>query len=212
MNRDDVNLIFLKIKHWQLFLLFSFPWLLYLCIVLVDYWGHFQHSDIIVISLFCLFDSYWPIILSFSPLVWLFYAYSLMCAFDDRVPSSLKIGRGFALFCFSLPFFFFVTVWLFLFGFLNMLCVPPPIGDGLLLFLFWFDYLFWPLGLLLLFYGVYLLAKTMKIAELQRNVQGKEVLGDFFLFLFFPIGVWFLQPRVNRWVELAEEKRETMVE
>ena len=39
------------------------------------------------------------------------------------------------------------------------------------------------------------------MAELQRRVQVKEVLGDFFLFLFFPVGVWFLQPKVNRMCE-----------
>ncbi|MBR4841441.1 MAG: hypothetical protein IK005_13350, partial [Paludibacteraceae bacterium] len=46
-----------------------------------------------------------------------------------------------------------------------------------------------------------ILAKRMKMAELQRRVQVKEVLGDFFLFLFFPVGVWFLQPKVNRMCE-----------
>lgn len=54
---------------------------------------------------------------------------------------------------------------------------------------------------LFVLYALYRLAKLMNMAELQRNPQKKEYIGDFFRFLFFPIGVWSLQPRVNRLFE-----------
>jgi len=41
-------------------------------------------------------------------------------------------------------------------------------------------------------------AKTLKSIELRRKASFGEYLGDFFLIVFLPVGIWFLQPRVNR--------------
>lgn len=54
-----------------------------------------------------------------------------------------------------------------------------------------------------MFYGMYHLARLMKARELQRSVTFSDFSAEFFLFWFFPIGVWILQPRVNR---MAEEQ------
>jgi hypothetical protein len=52
-----------------------------------------------------------------------------------------------------------------------------------------------------IFYSLYFLAKTLKTAELQREVTFSDFAGEFFLAWFFPIGVWILQPRINRMME-----------
>lgn len=43
----------------------------------------------------------------------------------------------------------------------------------------------------------YIAAKVLVAAERQRNVTFNDFSGDFFAFLFYPIGVWWLQPRIN---------------
>ena len=48
-----------------------------------------------------------------------------------------------------------------------------------------------------IFYCLYFVAKTYKTAELQREVSFGDFVGEFFLFWFYPIGVWFLQPKIN---------------
>lgn len=48
-----------------------------------------------------------------------------------------------------------------------------------------------------MFYGFYFTAKTVKTAELQRGVTFNDYAGEFFLMWFFPIGVWFIQPKIN---------------
>lgn len=53
------------------------------------------------------------------------------------------------------------------------------------------------------FYCMYHAAKTLKAAELQRKVTFGDFAGEFFLMWFFPVGVWILQPRINKIV--AEE-------
>lgn len=52
-----------------------------------------------------------------------------------------------------------------------------------------------------IFYNVYFVAKTIKTAELQREAVFGEYIGEFFLILIFPIGIWFIQPRINRMVQ-----------
>lgn len=49
-----------------------------------------------------------------------------------------------------------------------------------------------------IFYCLYFVAKTIKTAELQRETAFSDFVGEFFLIWFFPIGIWFIQPRVNQ--------------
>jgi len=55
-------------------------------------------------------------------------------------------------------------------------------------------------------YSLYFSVKTIRTLELQKEVKFDECIGDFFLFWFFPIGIWFLQPRINR---LNEERNDS---
>jgi len=49
-----------------------------------------------------------------------------------------------------------------------------------------------------LIYCIYFNAKSLKTVELQRPVNFSDYLGEFLLFLFFPIGIWLIQPKINR--------------
>jgi hypothetical protein len=52
-----------------------------------------------------------------------------------------------------------------------------------------------------IFYCLYFVAKTFKTVELQREVTFSDFAGEFFLFWFFPIGVWIVQPKINKMIE-----------
>jgi len=63
--------------------------------------------------------------------------------------------------------------------------------------------LFLPAMLLALFcliYAIYYIAKNIVMAEKKRNVTFKEIEMTFFLLLFFWIGIWVIQPRLNKLV------------
>ena len=47
------------------------------------------------------------------------------------------------------------------------------------------------------FYLMAFPAKVLISIEKQRTASLGEYIGDFFLFLFLPVGIWFLQPRLN---------------
>jgi hypothetical protein len=43
--------------------------------------------------------------------------------------------------------------------------------------------------------------RTLKSIEKGRKADIGECIGDFFLVVFLPIGIWFLQPRINKVTE-----------
>jgi hypothetical protein len=54
------------------------------------------------------------------------------------------------------------------------------------------------LALLSIFYALYFVSRVLVSEEKQREVSFKEHQIECFLFFVFVIGVWFLQPRINR--------------
>jgi hypothetical protein len=49
-----------------------------------------------------------------------------------------------------------------------------------------------------LLYDLYFLSKSLRLVENGKRVSFSDYAGAFFLFCFFPVGIWFLQPRINR--------------
>lgn len=48
-------------------------------------------------------------------------------------------------------------------------------------------------------------AKTLKSIEIDKEAKLGDYIGDFFLIVFLPIGIWFLQPRINRILKTKEK-------
>jgi hypothetical protein len=55
-----------------------------------------------------------------------------------------------------------------------------------------------------IFYCLYFVSKTFKTVELQREVSFSDFAGEFFMIWFFPIGVWIVQPKINKMIENNE--------
>jgi len=49
-----------------------------------------------------------------------------------------------------------------------------------------------------IFYCLYFTAKALKAVELQRPVTFGHFADEFFLLWCYPIGIWFIQPRINK--------------
>lgn len=60
------------------------------------------------------------------------------------------------------------------------------------------------LAMFFMFYSNYFISKHLVMAEEKRPVTFNDFAGPFFLVWFFPIGIWFIQPRINK---LYEEHR-----
>jgi hypothetical protein len=49
-----------------------------------------------------------------------------------------------------------------------------------------------------IFYNLYFISKSLKAVELNREPALNEYIPDFILMWFFIVGVWFIQPRINK--------------
>lgn len=52
-----------------------------------------------------------------------------------------------------------------------------------------------------MFYSLYFVAKTVKTVELQRTVSFSDFAGEFFMIWFYPVGIWIVQPKINKMIE-----------
>lgn len=48
------------------------------------------------------------------------------------------------------------------------------------------------------FYGFYFVSKNLEMANRRQKVKFYDFAGAFFLLIIFPIGIWFLQPKINQ--------------
>lgn len=57
-----------------------------------------------------------------------------------------------------------------------------------------------------MFYLLYFVSKSLVLAETSKPASFYDYAGPFFLLWFFPIGIWIVQPKVNR---LYSERQNT---
>jgi hypothetical protein len=66
--------------------------------------------------------------------------------------------------------------------------------------LFGFIFILHLLSMFGIFYSLYFVAKTIKTVELQTKVSFSDFAGEFLLIWFFPIGIWVVQPKINKMI------------
>lgn len=184
----------LTLKHWQLFLpLLGLPFLIHINFI----YGYLtrepeseQYSELVKYTIAVILIS----IYIFSGLMLWFR----MISVDLQVylPNELRLNvKKFKAF-FTIP----IVYALFFLIFLLYLVVGQYEPNTNLLLILTAIHLFSTFCYL---YIIYFASKTIKTIEENRKVKFKEFQTDFILMCLFPIGIWILQPRVNK---IAKEK------
>lgn len=57
-----------------------------------------------------------------------------------------------------------------------------------------------------IFYSIYFVAKTIKTVELQKELEFSDFAGECFMVWFNIFGIWILQPKINKMAEQLEAK------
>jgi len=184
---------FLNAKHWKIFsLIFGIS--LFVQIAL-DSSGILHSRDIINKNESALngFISSQISVLIFM-LVFFSWIWSVVNKFTTNFPKevSCKSKKFKILLIFSLIYYLVVTIIIFLLANLNL-----SLGDN---FKFILIAIFAPLHLFSLYciyYCMFFFSKVIKTMELQREVVFKDFVSEFLMLIFFPIGIWLLQPKIN---------------
>jgi len=190
---------FLKAKHWQIFLLtFGLPYLLQAIV------SYFLFSDENPLK----FMKIMPFIMVFMISGILGWFWAVAIKLQSKIPAEVKMKvRKFKIFFFIPLIYILFILGSFGFMFTNVLQngqLPSGISMGLSMLIIFPLHLF---SMFCIMYSFYFAAKTFKTVELQREVEFSDFAGEFFLFWFFPIGIWVVQPKINKMIELYAEKK-----
>jgi hypothetical protein len=188
---------FLKVKHWQLFLLiFGFPTIFQLV---------FMSSIFSAISTNpgpeMIFSTmkFFPILMILFMAILLGWFWSIAIGLQKKVPEhiTMKVKKFKTFFLIYLAYILCLTI-LIAFamnGMMSGVNEPSVVNIGTMFAIIVPLHLF---SMFCILYSLYFVAKTFKTVELQREVKFSDFAGEFFLILFYPVGIWIIQPKINK--------------
>lgn len=197
--------IFLRAKHWQLFLaIFAIPFVFQMFFV-----GSVMAKAVVnenpeeVFSMF----SWFPVIMIIYMFGLFGWIWSVGVGLQKYLPEgvTMKTGRLKIFLGIAITYFILFSFWIaYAFNYVADDVVqyqeggrqaPPDLS-----FLKWIAVII-PMhffSMFAIFYSFYFNAKTLRSIELGRKAKTDDYLGQFFLFWFWFVGIWIMQPTINK--------------
>ncbi|WP_418602933.1 hypothetical protein [Hwangdonia sp.] len=186
--------IFLKAKHWQLFIvMLGIPVLFQFYTMYNMFSGFEMESNPNPENVMDMFQVF-PIIMILFTGVFFGWFWSIAIGLQKEIPQEVKMKvKKFKAF-FFIPLVYIIFLMIYIGALFSEIGINDS-NSG------WIVALILPLHLFsmfCIFYSMYFVAKTIKTAELQRKVGFGDFAGEFFLLWFYFIGIWIIQPKVNK--------------
>lgn len=205
--------LFLKAKHWQLFILmFGLP-------MLIQGFGMAQFFELIqeiemmeqtgdvsprvIIESILSFVSIMMVVTVLVSSLLFAWMWSVGVGLQDKIPEGLKLEVKLFKASLIFPIVYFLLIGGAMATFISMLPndienINPddfPIPGASIFSLVFLAHI---ASIVAMIYNMYFTAKTIKTAEFQSAVTFNDFIGEFFMVWFFPIGIWMLQPTINK--------------
>jgi len=188
---------FLKLKHWQIFtMIFGLPILLRIAFILTFFTSQ---SGLLEVDPYLNILSFFALIL--STLVFFFWLWSVGIELKRKIPSQYQFkNTKFIIAFWSIFMIIFIVFIRFVVAFGTDIFNQDLMSFSFLILFAYVLFLF-SIILIPLSYCIYFAAKIIATLELNKKLKFSEFLNEFFLLLFFPIGIWVIQPKINALVE-----------
>lgn len=192
----------LKAKHWHLFVLtFLIPIVVQFIIVgriLTKLSGYGVSDPSAVFD----YMTYFPILMILYSGVLFSWYWAVGTGLQKKIKPNIQMKVNKFKIFFSIPIIYFLLFAIFISQvFAQMMeynSTPDPSLIGIIALVIIPLHFF---ALFCMLYVIYFVSKTIKTIEMERNVKFSEFLGEFILIMFFPIGVWIIQPRINKMID-----------
>lgn len=189
---------FLKAKHWQLFIIMLGIPLLFQFYTMFNFFSDLDSESIPnpenLRNTFQLF----PLIMVLFSLVFFGWFWSIAIGLQRNIPAEIKMNvKKFKIF-FFIPLIYIIFFMFYIGGLFSGIGTNRFSNGGGIIAVILPLHLF---SMFCIFYSMYFVAKTIKTAELQRKVGFEDFAGEFFLLWFYFIGIWIIQPKVNKLYE-----------
>lgn len=183
MTKQENVPFLLRLKHWQAFLLlFVLPFLLQFGLPELFDAAGVEPGWVVTLLLDAL-----------PSVTYLLWIWRVGLHLYGRLPVQIKISPVY-LHLGALYFVLYTLLFVYTLGLVKASVLEGNLPYGMLLLLA-------PMHLLATFcflYMVYFAARSLVSVEQQQVVSGGAFTRTYLLFLFLPIGIWFLQPRLNK--------------
>jgi hypothetical protein len=177
---------FLTAKHWQLFLLFiGLPMVLQISLFAAS------ASSFDLSPAFLSF----PLASAISSVIIFGWFYSIGSNLYKKLPESIKMNLA----CFRILLVLFLICMIAISALFFRMISEASSNETILNFQI--VKMVIPINLIVMFsllYCLYFISKALKTIELQKPVAFTDFVGEFFLLLFFVVGIWIIQPRINK--------------
>lgn len=129
------------------------------------------------------------------------WLWSVAIGLQNKIPENvtMKVRKFKILFFIPLLYLSGIMVYFF-FAFGSFFQIDPMPNPQLILGVFAIILPLHLFSMFCIFYIIYFVSKTLKTVELQREVKFGDFVGEFFMVWFFPIGIWIIQPKVNKMI------------
>lgn len=193
----------LRLKHWQLFIvMLGLPIIYQLYFIFEIFGSRTQPMEVVgeegvtqVLNERYFHFDFLPYVLILFSLVFFGWFWSIAIGLQKNIPVEIEMKVKRFKVLFIIPLVYTVVFMVFIGG----------LFSGMFTYGFsnstWFLVIILPLHLFsifCIFHTIYFVAKTIRTAELQRVVTFGDFAGEFFLLWFYIIGIWIIQPKVNR--------------
>ena len=193
---------FLKAKHWQLFLLtFGIP-MIFQFIMMGSMFSNFGAETPPDPTIMFNYMKFFPIMMIVFMGVFFGWFWSVAIGLQKKVPENVKMKVNKFKIFFFIPMAYMLLITAFMGitmgGLMESGSEPSGGLIGSMVAIIVPLHLF---SMFCIFYSLYFVAKTFKTVELQREVKFSDFAGDFFMIWFYPIGIWIVQPKINKMIE-----------
>lgn len=195
---------FLRAPHWKIFLIqlspaLIAPFIIFLFFVLSNF-DQPEPSDFSILILI-------PLLIIGTIAFHLSYYWSIGNKLQPLLPEGVSMNPKYFNLALAVPLAGVVIIMMavvvaILTADENFMEPEPFFGLSFVFIIFYM--LFALLAMVSGFYQIYFLAKLVKTLELQREVRFEEYLLECVLFWFYIVGIWFIQPKLNQFVEQME--------
>lgn len=193
---------FLKAKHWQLFLLtFGIPLILQI-VMMVSLFTNFASQANPDPTMMFNYMKFFPVIMILLIAIFFGWFWSVAIGLQKKVPENVTMKvKKFKIFFFIPLVYILAFLTFFSVSMSGLVYADPEPNAGIIGGLFAVIFPFHMFSIFCIFYSMYFVAKTFKTVELQKEVKFGDFAGEFFLIWFYPIGIWIIQPKINKMIE-----------
>lgn len=196
---------FLKAKHWHLFsLMFGLP-IIFQFIMMGTMFATISSRTEPNPSTMFSFFGFFPLLMIIVGGTFFGWFWSIAIGLQNKIPSGVKMKTSKFKVFFFIPIIYILLISIgigtAMMGLPGMVesGVEPSVGlvassMAIIIPLHLFS-------MFCIFYCLYFVSKTFKTVELQRETTFSDFAGEFFLIWFYPIGIWIVQPKINKMVD-----------